>query len=150
VISTYYYHKKNNNIGTSKILPQNMMLFIGSLIAFFKARQGASFYVKIYCAFYLPGLPISLLQQRYDEALEEKFGTAKSYMFRVVGAQGMKIIALFFMPFVPRMVSEDAIPNVMLMFMVLIGIFSWSSHGTACQVTLSSLYMKLVVGCTYI
>lgn len=107
----------------------------GSLIAFFKARQGASFYVQMYCAFYLPGLPISLLQQRYDEQIEQRFGSGNAYMFRVVFAQGLKIMALFFMPFVPRLVSDDAIPNVMLVFMVLIGIFSWSCHGTACQVS---------------
>eukprot|EP00615_Pteridomonas_danica_P010569 CAMPEP_0114367360 /NCGR_PEP_ID=MMETSP0101-20121206/29998_1 /TAXON_ID=38822 ORGANISM="Pteridomonas danica, Strain PT" /NCGR_SAMPLE_ID=MMETSP0101 /ASSEMBLY_ACC=CAM_ASM_000211 /LENGTH=364 /DNA_ID=CAMNT_0001516943 /DNA_START=425 /DNA_END=1522 /DNA_ORIENTATION=- len=46
---------------------------------------------------------------------------------------GLKIIALFFMPFVPRLVSDDQIPNVMLCFMVMIGIFSWTCHGTACQ-----------------
>lgn len=87
----------------------------------------------MYCAFYLPGLPISLLQQHYDEKIEQTFGSGRSYMYRVVIAQSLKIITLFFMPFVPRLVSEDAIPNVMLMFMVLIGIFSWSCHGTACQ-----------------
>lgn len=107
---------------------------IGSLIAFFKARQGADFYVKIYCAFYLPGLPISLLQQRYDEQIEQKFGSARAYMYRVCTAQGLKIVTLFIMPFVPRLVSdEDAIPNIMLGFMVVIGIFSWTCHGTACQ-----------------
>mmetsp|Transcript_53057 Transcript_53057/g.147185 ORF Transcript_53057/g.147185 Transcript_53057/m.147185 type:complete len:276 (-) Transcript_53057:913-1740(-) len=52
---------------------------IGSLIAYFKARQGARFYVKLYCCFYLPGLPVSLLQQKYDEKLDKMFGSANSF-----------------------------------------------------------------------
>ena len=53
----------------------------GSLIAYFKYRQGASFYVKLYCAFYLPGLPVSLLQQKYDEKMDLFFGSANSFMW---------------------------------------------------------------------
>jgi hypothetical protein len=45
---------------------------IGSLIAYFNYTYGPKFYVKLYCAFYLPGWPISELQRRFDEPFDRK------------------------------------------------------------------------------
>jgi len=45
---------------------------IGSLIAYFNYTYGPKFYVKLYCAFYLPGWPISELQRRFDESFDRK------------------------------------------------------------------------------
>ena len=80
---------------------------IGSLIAYFKARQGARFYVKLYCCFYLPGLPVSLIQQKYDEKMDKLFGSANSFLVRVVLSMVVKISLLLFMPFVPDMFSIE-------------------------------------------
>ena len=52
----------------------------GSLISYFKAKQGAYFYVKLYCAFYLPGLPVSLMQQKFDVYVDDYFGSANAFM----------------------------------------------------------------------
>lgn len=106
---------------------------IGSLIAYFKARQGASFYVKLYCAFYLPGLPVSLLQQRYDEDFDRVFGSFTSFMVRPVVGMCIKIAVLLFMPFIPTMFSQPAVPSVILLCMIVIGGLSWLCHGTACM-----------------
>lgn len=106
---------------------------IGSLIAYFKARQGASFYVKLYCAFYLPGLPVSLLQQRYDEDFDRVFGSFTSFMVRLVLGMCIKVAILLFMPFIPNMFSQAVVPSAILVCMILIGGFSWLCHGTACM-----------------
>jgi len=45
---------------------------IGSLIAYFKYAYGPEFYVQLYCAFYLPGWPISELQRYFDESFDRK------------------------------------------------------------------------------
>ncbi len=111
---------------------------IGSLISYFKARQGAAFYVALYCAFYLPGLPISLLQQRYDETVDKRFGSANAFMFRVCLSMAVKIFMLFIMPFVPGWTSEESVPYVILVCMSLVGTFSWLCHGTACQLCVSA------------
>ena len=110
---------------------------IGSLISYFKARQGAAFYVALYCAFYLPGLPVSLLQQRFDETLDKRFGSANAFMFRVCLSMAVKILMLFIMPFVPSWSTEESVPYVILACMSLVGTFSWLSHGTACQLCVS-------------
>mmetsp|Transcript_66440 Transcript_66440/g.130291 ORF Transcript_66440/g.130291 Transcript_66440/m.130291 type:complete len:551 (-) Transcript_66440:273-1925(-) len=106
---------------------------IGSLISYFKARQGADFYVKLYFAFYLPGLPMSLLQQRYDEDIDRRMGSARAFMLRVTVGMGVKIGMLFFMPFVPSLFSQSQIPTVMLLCLVVMGTMTWMIHGTACQ-----------------
>lgn len=106
---------------------------IGSLISYFKARQGASFYVKLYCAFYLPGLPVSLLQQRYDERLDHKYGSANTFLVRVVFGMLMTIMLLVFMPFIPFLYPPSLVPPIILVCMVSIGCFSWLCHGTACM-----------------
>ncbi len=35
---------------------------LGSLISYFKYVYSAQFYVKLYCAYYLPGLPVAIIQ----------------------------------------------------------------------------------------
>ena len=117
---------------------------IGSLISYFKARQGAAFYVALYCAFYLPGLPVSLLQQRFDEKFDRRLGSAKAFMLRVSFSMAVKICILFIMPFVPFWVPSNSVPYVILCCMSLEGTFSWLCHGTACQLCVSS---KLSLHC---
>ena len=55
---------------------------LGSLISYYKARYGASFYVKLYCAYYLPGLPFALLQYKYDTYVDSIFSSKYTYLFR--------------------------------------------------------------------
>jgi hypothetical protein len=55
---------------------------LGSLISYYKATYSASFYVKLYCAYYIPGLPIALLQYRYDTYMDSLFSSRYTYLFR--------------------------------------------------------------------
>lgn len=55
---------------------------LGSLISYYKATYSASFYVKLYCAYYMPGLPIALLQYRYDTYMDSIFSSRWTYLFR--------------------------------------------------------------------
>ena len=115
---------------------------IGSLISYFKARQGAAFYVALYCAFYLPGLPVSLLQQRFDENIDRRFGSANAFMFRVCFSMVVKILMLFILPFIPSWVPIKSVPYVILCCMAFVGTFSWLCHGTACQLCVSKQHAR--------
>jgi len=100
---------------------------IGSLIPYFKAHYGADFYVKIYCAYYLPGLVVSLLQQRYDSYFDAKYGSWRSYMARMCGSFLLVACMVLVLPFLPD------IPDLRICVMAVIGAFSWLMHGTACM-----------------
>lgn len=41
----------------------------------FKAVYGPDFFVQLNCAYYLPGLPVSVLQQHLDEHTDARFGS---------------------------------------------------------------------------
>ena len=99
---------------------------IGSLISYFKARQGAKFYVRLYCSFYLPGLPISLLQQRYDAAFDARLGSSRSFLLRLTFGLSCKACLLLLIPGVPRHVPIERVPSVMLLIMATIG--AWASR----------------------
>eukprot|EP01035_Chromulina_nebulosa_P018276 gene18276-23953_t len=47
---------------------------LGSLISYYKYHYTANFYVKLYCCYYLPGFPVSLLQLRLDVPLDRYLG----------------------------------------------------------------------------
>ena len=107
---------------------------LGSLIEYFTAKYGANFYVKLYCAFYLPGWPVAELQRRYDEGYDMKFGTTVAYFTRVAVGLVLQALLLALFPAIPSMTgSPDGEKTVILLFMVLMGIGSWMAHGTACQ-----------------
>ena len=55
---------------------------LGSLISYYKANYSASFYVKLYCAFYLPGLPVALFQYYFDMILDSYYGSQVMYLLR--------------------------------------------------------------------
>ena len=108
---------------------------IGSLITYFQARQGAAFYVALYCFFYLPGLPVSLLQERFDNAHDRKYGSSNTFMVRVCISMAIKVFVLFYMPSIPDDFKHHTgrIPYVMLTCMCVIGICSWLANGTVTQ-----------------
>jgi hypothetical protein len=73
---------------------------LGSLISYYKATYSASFYVKLYCAYYMPGLPIALLQYRYDTYMDSLFSSRYTYLFRGLTAylimMGVLVSLIFF------------------------------------------------------
>mmetsp|Transcript_26378 Transcript_26378/g.34314 ORF Transcript_26378/g.34314 Transcript_26378/m.34314 type:complete len:611 (+) Transcript_26378:46-1878(+) len=106
---------------------------IGSLIVYFKAQYGAFFYVRLYCAFYLPGWPVSALQRKYDASFDLKFGSSTAFMIRVLLGMVVQFAVLVLMPYLPKLLPEDAVENAMIVSMGIIGVASWVCHGTACQ-----------------
>lgn len=73
---------------------------LGSLISYYKATYGASFYVKLYCAYYLPGLPIAMLQYRYDNYVDSIFSSQWTYLFRGLTSYMIMIGILISMIFI--------------------------------------------------
>lgn len=55
---------------------------LGSLISYYKANYSAYFYAKLYCAFYLPGLPVALFQYQFDTTLDSIYGSQITYLLR--------------------------------------------------------------------
>ena len=96
--------------------------------------------MQFYYAFYLPGLPISLLQQRWDPIMDAYMGSANAFMFRVLAGMAVKVTLLFYMPFIPYLFEEDTVPNIMLLCMVVMGAGTWMIHGTASQVRRKALF----------
>lgn len=77
---------------------------------------------------------MSLLQQRWDPAMDAYFGSKNAFTLRVLGGMAVKVLLLVYMPFIPYLYAEAAVPNVMLLCMVAMGAGTWMIHGTASQV----------------
>ena len=104
---------------------------LGSLITYYKATYSANFYVKLYCAYYLPGLPISLLQYKYDLYLDLKYGSLRTYLYRGV------ISFVVMMGILISLVWLESRIALVFLFVIL-GICGWLCHGTASM--LASMY----------
>ncbi len=104
---------------------------LGSLISYYKETFNANFYVKLYCAYYLPGLPVALLQLKYDGDLDLKYGSKNTYLWRGLFAYVSMIIILILMVWFNH-------PLVLLLLFTLLGVCGWLCHGTASM--LASMY----------
>jgi hypothetical protein len=102
---------------------------MGSLVSYFKQHHGPDFFVKLNCAYYLPGLPLALLQQHYDSALDARFGSHAAYLARNLLAFFMLTLVLLRLPSIP---ASDA--ATLLGLTSVMGTFSWLAHGTASTV----------------
>ena len=101
--------------------------FLGGLISYFKEQKNANYYVWLYSAYYFAGLPISLLQQRYQDQWVEKLGPLFMYLF--VGQ--LCLFMQFCVVYVMRSFLLNFDPMILAMF--LMGCTSWSVHGAASQ-----------------
>ena len=104
---------------------------LGSLVAYFKARYGPAFFVKLNCAYYLVGLPIALAQQWVDEALDAALGSTRVYLWRNVAALALAAVVLLALPLVDT-------EGVVLALVALLGAVSWLAHG--CCTTLAAMF----------
>lgn len=104
---------------------------LGSLITYYKATYSADFYVKLYCAYYLPGLPISLLQYKYDVYLDLKHGSQNTYLLRGMISY---IVMMSVLVLLVWMKSRTAL----IFLFTLLGVCGWLCHGTASM--LASMY----------
>jgi hypothetical protein len=104
---------------------------LGSLISYFKHTYNANFYNKLYCAYYLPGLPVAVLQHLYDGAVDMRIGSRTAYMLRGVISFLIMIAILISMVWWREQ-------NTLILLFVTLGVFSWLCHGTASM--LASMY----------
>lgn len=104
---------------------------LGALVAYFKARHGPDFFVKLNCAYYLVGLPVALAQQWGDEALDARVGSARAYLGRNVAALAVAAAVLLALPLAE---AEGAV----LALVALLGAALWLAHGTA--TTLAAMF----------
>lgn len=108
---------------------------LGALVSYFKTQYGAEFIVKLNCAYYLPGLPVALLQQWVDERLDARLGSATAYLGRVAGALVVAALALVALPAEGADASAE---GVVLALVAALGAASFLAHGTA--TTLAAMF----------
>lgn len=109
---------------------------LGSLISYYKNTYSANFYVKLYCAYYLPGLPVALLQHRFDTYLDNKYGSKNTYLARGLFAFVSMILILISMVWLEQKV-------VLLILFAMLGVCGWLCHGTASM--LASMYPSAAI-----
>jgi hypothetical protein len=97
---------------------------LGSLISHYKFYHGADFYIQIYFLYYLPGLPVALLQFWFDDKVDSWFGSQNAYLFRGIVSYGVMVAALLFMT------GSDDNESLYVAFFVL-GMSAWFCHGSA-------------------
>jgi hypothetical protein len=111
---------------------------LGSLISYYKSTYGAGLYVRLYCGFYLPGLPVSLLQYYFDPMLDDAVGSRTAYLWR-----GLLAYFLLAMIMIGMLFVNDDQQNVLVFMFVLLGICSWLLHGSASM--LAAMFPKAVI-----
>jgi hypothetical protein len=104
---------------------------LGALIAYYKETYSAAFYVKLYCAYYLPGLPVALLQYRFDPYLDWRYGSQRTYLIRGVLSYLVMIAILLSLVWLTTR-------RALLVLFVSLGVFGWLCHGTASM--MASMY----------
>ena len=137
---------------------------LGSLISYYKARYGASFYVKLYCAYYLPGLPFALLQYKYDTYVDSIFTSKYTYLFRGLLSYIIVIGVLVMMIFSPSekmlillfslLGADTFLPSTTWLYSLdnrdfdfhdfeIPGVCAWLCHGTSS--ILASMYPRSAI-----
>ena len=99
-------------------------VMLGALVAYLKQHSDCNYYVQLYCAYYLPGLFVSLLQQRYDARVDEWIGSGRAYAYRGGLLFGLTLATVSAM----RHYLLDA--GVMITLTLLLGVFTWALHGS--------------------
>jgi hypothetical protein len=67
---------------------------LGSLISYYKIKYNANFYLDIYIAYYIFGLPISILQYLYDDNLDRTYTSYRTYFYRGIICYSIMIIII--------------------------------------------------------
>lgn len=111
---------------------------MGSLVSYYSKLFDPKFFVWLNAAYYLPGYPCSLLQSSYDDHYDARYGSQKTFRFRLVSGFIIQLlcVALLALPFVPEA------KGLILTATVFIGISSWICHGAAVQVSSHSLNLE--------
>lgn len=98
---------------------------IGSRIKDLLVDYGPSFFTEINVIFYIMGLPISLIQKRYDHILDLRYRSKITFRFRVYLGMVFLMIICLILPI------ADYICFLILSFFM--SIFTWTIHNTVCK-----------------
>jgi hypothetical protein len=90
----------------------------------FNVQYGPNFFVFLNTCFYFPGLPVSLAQNKFDENYDLKWGPSLTFLFRMLFSLLIVAAVCFAFPIVD---NESAL----LGFTVLLGMVTWTAHGTS-------------------
>ena len=105
---------------------------LGSLISYYKYTYDADFYVLIYCSFYLPGLPVALLQHRYDVVIDSFISSQTAYFWRGV----ISYICLSSLVFSLLIFGNNQ--SILPVIFASMGALTWYIHG--CASMLASMF----------
>lgn len=106
---------------------QTSFIFIGGLVSYIKQQRSASFFMILYCCYYLPGLPMALLQQSADIIYDRKCGSRYSFVFR--GSVLLSSVMLLTVLLQSYLLRDYAAPFLM----ICLGASSWGAHGSLTQ-----------------
>jgi len=105
---------------------------ISAAVGFFVKKFGAAVYTEFLAAYFIPALPLTLLQTRYDDVFDRKYGSKPSYNIRMYAAFGTLFASAISIPFLPY---ENLIQNKILLYFIggLIGFFDSVGYGALSQ-----------------
>lgn len=69
-----------------------------SNLVFYTEHLGAASYIYLNLAVYIPLLPISLAQARWDSLFDRKYSSLNTFLFRGSISYGLAVVAVFFTP----------------------------------------------------
>lgn len=95
---------------------------VGSLIRYYSAKYGASFFVYLNVAFYAVGLPVTYAQRNFDTYYDTLLGSADTFLMRVFLLLFISIGLLLCAPITEQM--------SMIFVAMGVGLCTWFSHGT--------------------
>ena len=105
---------------------------MGSLIHYYSDKYGTSFFVYLNVAYYLTGLPTSIMQRKVDTYFDTLYGSKLTFRIRMYTSLIALVILVLLVPI------SDYTTLIIISF--FIGIFNWLSHGSA--TTLASIVQK--------
>lgn len=85
-----------------------------------------SFYVALYAAFYVPGLPLAVFQQLCDQRADARFTTLRAQRFRGVLCFSLMLVSVLWLLW-------DVLNPACAGACLLLGMASWTMHGSTSQ-----------------
>ena len=101
---------------------------LGGLLSYFKEHKSDAYYVMVYAAYYAPGLPVALLQTRFDAAYDAKHTSRVALLFR-----GM-VCWTATLALIPILRFTLLVPLLCVPAVVVLGVATWSLHGSCSQI----------------
>lgn len=96
---------------------------IGSLIRYFSAMYGDSYFVILNVAFYAVGYPVSYVQRRADLYYDTVYGSKTTFQWRIEICMASLVGCVLLLP-----VLDGALYVAVV---TVVGVFTWTAHGAS-------------------